>query len=99
MEASGGGISLEYLQKIGYAKLTYLARAARIRRLRNNLDVVFNVNMGYAGDKARIDKLYDEVEKLTCVEPSDLKADKEKLMMWKHKLKAQKKVAKQKGKK
>lgn len=95
MEASGGGISLEYLQKVSYARLTYLARAARIRRLRSNLDVIYNVNMGYSGEREKISKLHDEIDSLVYAED---RTDREKLKMWKQKLKDKRKAAKPKKK-
>lgn len=101
MRASYGAITLEYLERVPIDKLTYLVRAARIAKLVEATEAIRNINLGFAGSKEEINKLYTQIEFLSLVEPvrEEDKLRKYKKMMRQKFRAMKKKLQGKKGKK
>ena len=98
MNASSGGIGIEYLEKQPFAKIAWLSRLAEASRIQKSLDSIYAVNMGYSGDQEKLDVLHRRLEVLLLEEP---KRDVTKLKKYKdiQKAKAKKARAEKKKKK
>ncbi len=80
MNASSGGIGMEYLERQPFAKIAWLSRLAEAFHVQQHLDSIYAVNTGYAGDQKKLDRLQGRLEILLLEEP---KVDTDKLKKWK----------------
>ena len=95
MNASSGGIEIEYLEKQPFVKIAWLSRLAEASDVRRYLDLIYAINTGYAGDQKKLDGLHHRLERLLLDEP---KRDVGKIKKWKSIQKAKGKAAKKKKK-
>ena len=95
MNASSGGIGIEYLEKQPFAKIVWLSRLAEIFNIRKHMDSISAVNLGHFGDQNKLDRLQYRIEFLSLDEP---KTDVAKLKKYKDIQKAKAKGARAKKK-
>jgi hypothetical protein len=96
MNASSGGIGIEYLERQPFAKIAWLSRLAEASLVQKHLDSIYAVNTGYFGDQKKLDRLQHRLEILLLDEP---KTDVTKLMKHKSIQKAKAKKEREKKKK
>lgn len=96
MNASSGGIGIEYLEKQPFAKIVWLSRMAEASNIQKHLDSVYSINTGYSGDQKKLDNLQHRVEFLLLETP---KTDTHKLKKYKDMQKAKEKAVKLEKKK
>ncbi len=92
MNASSGGIGIEYLEKQPFAKIAWLSRLAEASLIQKSLDSMYAVNVGYSGDEKQLDILRHRLEVLLLEEP---KTDVAKLKKHKDIQKAKAKKARE----
>lgn len=95
MNASSGGVGIEYLERQPFRKITWLSRMAEVFLLKSHLDSIYAVNTGYSGEQKGIDRLQQRIDFLLLVEP---KTDIKKLDKWKKRMRAKKQKKKKKRK-
>ena len=96
MNASSGGIGIEYLERQSFAKIVWLSRLAEIFNTHRHLENIFSTNMGYHGSQDKLDRLQQRIDFLSLEEP---KTDVHKLKKYKDIQKAKAKAAREKKKK
>ena len=96
MNASSGGIGIEYLEKQPFAKIAWLSRMAEAFHVQKHLDSVYSINTGYSGDQKKLDRLQQRIEFLLLEAP---KTDTHKLKKYKRIQKDKAKIARDKKKK
>jgi hypothetical protein len=93
MNASSGGIGIEYLEKQPFIKISWLSRLAEASLVQRHLDNIYSTNTGYYGDQGKLDRLQQRIDFLLLDEP---KTDVEKLRKYKDIQKTRIKKAKEK---
>jgi len=96
MNASSGGIGIEYLEKQPFAKIVWLSRLAKASNIQKHLDFISAVNLGNFGDQSKLDGFQYRLEALLLDEP---KTDVIKLKKYKDIQKVKEARAKKKKKK
>lgn len=96
MNASSGGIGIEYLERQPFAKIAWLSRLAEASLVQKHLDSISATNTGYFGDQKKLDRLQYRLGILLLDEP---KTDVSKLMKHKSIQTAKAKKAREKKKK
>ena len=96
MNASSGGIGIEYLERQPFAKIAWLSRLAEASLVQRHLDSIFATNTGHFGDQKKLDRLHHRLERLLLNEP---KTDMTKLKKYKSIQKAKDKREREKKKK
>ena len=69
MNASSGGIGIEYLERQPFAKIAWLSRLAEVSDIKRQLDFMHGINTGYHGNQKTLDKLQYRLENLTLEKP------------------------------
>ncbi|GAF92309.1 unnamed protein product [marine sediment metagenome] len=92
MEASCGGVTYETLEKMAYDKVSYLSRAARGFRIRQQLEFIYNLGLGFHGEQKGENTVWQLQEEMRVILLEAPKTDVDALK------KAKKKFTKKKDK-